>query len=76
MFLCGHRTDAMVQLVNYPLIPLGGEVRTFAQTNAVTQQPAQLFGKRMPFSGISVPIHPFQFAQQMQDALLPIGCLD
>ena len=73
MFFPGHFTDPAVQPVDPALIPLGREVRTLPQADAVTQQPAQLLGERPPLGTVVVLIHLLQFAQQMGEALLPIG---
>ena len=72
LFVC-HLANTTVQPVDPAGIPLRRQVRTLPQTDAITQQPAQFLGEDLPRDGVVALIHLLQLAQQMWEALLPIG---
>ena len=72
----GQFGQTRVDQMNASRIAQRGEVRALAQTDAVADQPAELFGEGLPLGRFVVRVDLLQFAQQMHEAILPVGRLD
>ena len=76
MFFPGHFTDPAVQPVDPALIPLGREVRTLPQADAVTQQPAQLLGERPPLGTVVLRFFRDRFIPRQKNLGQPLPGVD